>query len=72
MEYGALVVSKPQVPFVLGANGKPKLVPEDEEVKIEDTDMVDNEGAKKIEKQNDEMVELVDNQAGDNLDIDMV
>ena len=61
VEYGALVVAKPQAPFVLGANGKPELVPEGEEVKIEET-----------EKQNDEMVELVDNQAGDNLDIDMV
>ena len=61
VEYGALVVAKPRAPFVLGANGKPELVPEEEEVKIEET-----------EKQNDEMVELVDNQAGDNLDIDMV
>ena len=61
VEYGALVVSKPQAHFVLGDNGKPKLVPEEEEVKIEET-----------EKQNDEMVELVDNQAGDNIDIDMV
>merc|ERR1712037_1048137 len=61
VEYGALVVAKPRAPFVLGANGKPELVPEGEEVKIEET-----------EKQNDEMVELVDNQAGDNLDIDMV
>ena len=61
VEYGALVVAKPQAPFVLGANGKPELVPEGEEVKIEET-----------EKQNDEMVELVDNQAGDNLDMDMV
>ena len=61
VEYGALVVSKPQAHFVLGANGKPELVPEGEEVKIEET-----------EKQNDEMVELVDNQAGDNIDMDIV
>jgi hypothetical protein len=70
VEYGALVVSKPQAHFVLGDNGKPKPVPEEEEVKREETEMVDNEEAKK--KQNDEMVELVDNQAGDNLDMDMV
>ena len=67
MEYGALVVSKPQAHFVLGANGKPNLVPEEEEVKREETEMADNEEAKKIEKQDDEMVELVDN-----LDMDMV
>ena len=57
------------MPFVLDANGKPTPVPDDEEVMIEETEMVDNEEAKKNEKQNDEMV---DNQAEDNLDIDMV
>lgn len=70
VEFGVLLPSKPNAPFVLDANGKPK--PEDEEVKIEETELVDNEEAKNIEKQSDEMVELVDNQAEDNLDIDMV
>ena len=57
------------MPFVLDANGKPTPVPDDEEVMIEETEMVDNKEAKKNEKQNDEMV---DNQAEDNLDIYMV
>ena len=56
MEFGILLPSKPHTPFVLDANGKPKLVPEDEEVTMERT-----------EKQGDEMVA---NQAVDNLDMD--
>ena len=46
---------------ILDANEKPKLVPENEEVKIKETDMVGNEEVKKIENQGDEVV----NQAGD-------
>merc|ERR1712037_841085 len=46
VEFGALLPSKPHAHFVLDANGKPKRVLEDEEVRIEET-----------EKQNDEMVE---------------
>ena len=71
VEYGALVVLKPHAHFVLDTKGKPGL-PEEEEVKIEETEMVDNEEAKKIEEREDEMVELVAKQARDNLDIDMV
>ena len=41
----------------------------EEEVKREETEMADNEEANKIEKQDDE---VVDDQAENNLDIDMV
>ena len=37
VEHGALLVSDPLSHFVLGANGKPKLVSEDEEVRVEET-----------------------------------
>ena len=70
VEYGVLLPSKPLAHFVLGANGKPKRVPEDEEVKIEETEMVANEEATAIE-QDAEMVELVANQAEDNHEMDM-
>ena len=53
VEYGALLPSKPHAPFVLDANGKPKLVPEDEEVKSVETEKVDNEEAEQIENQDD-------------------
>jgi len=45
VEHGALLTSKPHLQFVQDDNGKPKLVPEEEEVKIEETEMVDSEGA---------------------------
>ena len=64
---GALLASNPYSHFVLSANGKPELVPEDEEVELAETEMVDNEKARKIENQDDEMVKLVANQIGDNL-----
>ena len=70
MEYGVLLPSKPLAHFVLGANGKPKRVPEDEEVKIKETEMVANEEATAIE-QDAEMVKLVANQAEDNHEMDM-
>ena len=53
MEYGALLPSKPHAPFVLDTNGKPKLVPEEEEVRSEETEMVDNKEAEQIENQDD-------------------
>ena len=56
VEHGALLAAFPHSNFVLDDNGKPKLVPEDEEVQIEETEMVDNEKAKKIENQDNELV----------------
>ena len=38
-EHGALLAAFPHAHFVLDADGKPKLVPEDEEVKSEETEM---------------------------------
>ena len=56
VEHGALLAAFPHSNFVLDDNGKLKLVPEDEEVQIEETEMVDNEKAKKIENQDNELV----------------
>lgn len=59
VEHGALLVSDPHSHFVLGDNGKPRLVPEDEEVKRDDTEMIADEKAKEIQKQGEDMVERV-------------
>ena len=66
------MVSTPYSHYILGANGKPEPVPEDEEVMIEETEMVDNEEENTIENQDNEVVELVANQAGYNLDLEMM
>ena len=47
------MVAFPQAHFVLDAKGKPKLVAEDEEVKGEEIEMVDNE------EQGNEIVKLL-------------
>ena len=66
------MVSTPYSHFVLGANGKPEPVPEHKEVMIEETEMVDNEEENAIPNQDAEVVELVANQAGYNLDLEMM
>ena len=66
------MVSTPYSHYILDANGKPEPVPEHEEVMIEETEMFDNEEANTIENQDDDLVELVANQAGDNHDLKMM
>ena len=56
-EYGALLPTSPHNHYVLDANGKPELVLGDEEVTSKETEMVNNEKAKKIYNQDDETVE---------------
>ena len=53
VEYGILLPSKPHAHYVLGANGKPNCIPEEEEVKRKETDMDNNGEATKIENQDD-------------------
>ena len=53
MEYGALLPTSPHHHYVLDANGKPELVLGDEEVTSKETEMVNNEKAKKIFNQDD-------------------
>ena len=57
VEYGALLPTSPHNHYVLDANGKPELVLGDEEVTSKETEMVNNEKAKKIYNQDDVTVE---------------
>ena len=54
VEFGALLPTPPHSHYVLDDNGKPQPVLEDEEVKSEDTEMVNNEKTKMIDNQDDE------------------
>ena len=62
VEYGAFLPSQIHSNFVLDANDEPKLVPEYEEVKLEEVKIeesvkANNEEAETVEKEDDEMVE---------------